>query len=245
MATENQTAIKYLSLFSGIGAFEKAMQRLGINYDLVGYCEIDKYASTAYSAIHHVPETMNIGDITMVDEKTLPDDIDFISYGFPCQDISIAGSQKGFTDDDGNKTRSGLFFDALRIIEHCQPKVAIAENVKNLVGKGMKKNFDAVLSGLDAAGYNNYYQVLNAKDYGTAQNRERVFIVSIRKDIDDGTFKFPDPVELDKVLLDYLDDDVDEKFYVPQWRVDILIPQLEEKGILDEIEREREREYNI
>lgn len=110
--------IKYLSLFSGIGAFEKAMQNLEIPYDLVGYCEIDKYASKGYSLIHHVPESKNFGDITKIDEKALPDGIDFISYGFPCQDISICGHQKGFYDKDGNKTRSGLFFDALRIITH-------------------------------------------------------------------------------------------------------------------------------
>lgn len=110
--------IKYLSLFSGIGAFEKAMQNLRIPYDLVGYCEIDKHASKSYSLIHHVPESKNFGDITKIDETKLPKDIDFISYGFPCQDISIAGNLKGFEDEEGNKTRSGLFFDALRIITH-------------------------------------------------------------------------------------------------------------------------------
>ena len=98
--------IKYLSLFSGIGAFEKAMQNLRIPYDLVGYCEIDKHASKSYSLIHHVPESKNFGDITKIDETKLPKDIDFISYGFPCQDISIAGNLKGFEDEEGNKTRS-------------------------------------------------------------------------------------------------------------------------------------------
>jgi len=110
--------IKYLSLFSGIGAFEKAMQNLKIPYELVGYCEIDKHAARSYSLIHKVPETKNFGDITKIDETKLPNDIDFISYGFPCQDISICGKQKGFQDEDGNKTRSGLFLDALRIITH-------------------------------------------------------------------------------------------------------------------------------
>lgn len=99
--------IKYLSLFSGIGAFEKALQRLQIPYELVGYCEIDKYASKAYSILHNVPESMNLGDITQVDESTLPDDIDLVTYGFPCQDISLAGLQKGLIDENGEKTRSG------------------------------------------------------------------------------------------------------------------------------------------
>lgn len=127
--------IRYLSLFSGIGAFEKALDNLGIPYELLAYCEVDKYASKAYSLLHHVPESMNLGDITKVDEKTLPTDIDLLTYGFPCQDISIAGNKRGFVNEDGTKTRSGLFFDALRIIEHCKPKVAIAENVKNGISK--------------------------------------------------------------------------------------------------------------
>lgn len=93
--------LKYLSLFSGIGAFEKALKRLNIPFELVGYCEIDRYASKAYSLLYNVPETMNFGDITQLDERTLPTDIDLITYGFPCQDISLAGHQKGFLNDDG------------------------------------------------------------------------------------------------------------------------------------------------
>lgn len=165
--------IKYLSLFSGIGAFEKALQRLHIPYKLVAYCENDKYASKAYSLLHKVPESMNLGDITKVNERELPGDIDMITYGFPCQDISLAGQQKGLFDEKGEKTRSGLFFDALRIIEHCQPKIAIAENVKNLTSKKFESQFSIVLNSLESAGYNNYWKVLNAKDYELPQNRER------------------------------------------------------------------------
>ena len=206
--------MKVLSLFSGIGAFEKALDVLKIPYELVGYCEIDKYASKSYSAIHDVPETMNLGDITKIDEKALPKDIDLITYGFPCQDISLAGKQKGLFNEDGSQTRSGLFFEALRIIEESQPRVAIAENVKNLTGKKFNAQFQIVLASLEAAGYNNYWQVLNAKDYGIPQNRERVFIVSIRKDIDTGSFKFPKPFSLELRLKDMLEDEVDEKFYL-------------------------------
>ena len=205
--------IKLLSLFSGIGAFEKALDNLGIAYELVGYCEIDKYASKSYSAIHGVSEDKNLWDVTKVDEKALPKDIDLITYGFPCQDISLAGKQKGLFNDDGTKTRSGLFFDALRIIEETKPRVAIAENVKNLVGKKFKEQFQIVLASLEAAGYNNYWQVLNAKDYGVPQNRERVFIVSIRKDIDKG-YTFPKGFPLEKRLKDVLEDTVDEKYYL-------------------------------
>ena len=108
--------MKVLSLFSGIGAFEKALDNLGVQKELVAYCEIDKYASMSYAAIHGVSESKNIGDITKVDEKKLPKDIDLITYGFPCQDISLAGKQKGLFNADGTQTRSGLFFEALRII---------------------------------------------------------------------------------------------------------------------------------
>ena len=214
--------MKVLSLFSGIGAFEKALDVLKIPYELAGYCEIDKYASKSYSVIHDVPETMNLGDITKIDEKALPKDIDLITYGFPCQDISLAGKQKGLFNEDGSQTRSGLFFEALRIIEETQPRVAIAENVKNLTGKKFNAQFQIVLASLEAAGYNNYWQVLNAKDYGIPQNRERVFIVSIRKDIDTGNFKFPEPFPLELRLKDMLEAEVDEKFYLSEATIEKL-----------------------
>lgn len=207
-------AIKLLSLFSGIGAFEKALKNLDIEYELVGYSEIDKYASKAYSLIHDESESKNLGDITKINISELPKDIDLITYGFPCQDISIAGNKQGFFNSVGEKTRSGLFFNALNIIKEVQPKVAIAENVKNLAGKRFKNEFEIVLNSLSMAGYNNYYQVLNAKDYGIPQNRERVFIVSIRKDIDNGLFEFPQSIESIKRLKDVLEDDVEEKYYL-------------------------------
>lgn len=215
--------MKVLSLFSGIGAFEKALDNLQIPYELAGFSEIDKYAVKSYCAIHGVDESMNLGDITKIDEKALPKDIDLITYGFPCQDISLAGKQKGLFHDDGSKTRSGLFFEALRIIEATKPRIAIAENVKNLTGKKFKEQFELVLKSLEEAGYNNYWKVLNAKDYGIPQNRERVFIISIRKDIDDGAFEFPEGFPLELRLKDMLDDEVDEKFYLSDKGVNGLL----------------------
>ena len=208
--------IKYLSLFSGIGASEKALDNIGVKYELVNYCEVDKYASKAYSLIHNVPESMNLGDITKVDETKLPTEIDLMTYGFPCQDISSAGLQKGLRNEDGSKTRSGLFFDAIRIMKHCKPRIAIAENVKNLTSKRMSGVFDTVLSELEDAGYNNYWQVLNAADYGMPQGRERVFIISIRKDIDDRSFHFPPVIPLTKCMGDYLDDNVPSSFLLSE-----------------------------
>lgn len=205
--------MKLLSLFSGIGAFEKALDRLKVNYELVNYCEIDKYASKAYAMLHDCDESLNLGDITKIDTSALPNDIDLITYGFPCQDISLAGKQKGF-EEDGERTRSGLFFEALRIIEDTKPRIAIAENVKNLTSKKFSEEFNIVLSSLEQAEYNNYWKILNAKDFGIPQNRERVFIVSIRKDIDNGMFKFPEGFELELRLKDMLQDEVDEKYYL-------------------------------
>lgn len=207
--------IRYLSLFSGIGAFESAFRNLEIPFELINYCEIDKYAAKSYSLIQDVSESKNLGDITKIDESKL-DEVDFITYGFPCQDISLAGHQKGLFNDDGSKTRSGLFFDALRIITHTHPKVAIAENVKNLTSNKFSEQFKIVLDSLEEAGYNNYWKVLNAADYGMPQKRERVFIVSIRKDADTGCFQFPEPYELKKCLGDFLSDDVDKSYYLSE-----------------------------
>ena len=205
--------LKLLSLFSGIGAFEKALENIDEPFEVVRYCEIDKYASKAYSLIHHLDENLNLKDVCSVKTEDLPTDIDIITYGFPCQDISIAGKQKGFTDKSGDLTRSGLFFEALRIIEETQPKIAIAENVKALVGKRFTAEFKIVLDSLNDAGYKNYWAVLNAKDYGIPQHRERVFIISIRNDIDHG-FHFPEKYELKLRLKDLLEDSVDEKYFI-------------------------------
>ena len=205
--------MKLLSLFSGIGAFEKALERKGIDFELVNYCEFDKYASKSYSLIHNVSETMNLGDITKVNIEDLePYSADLITYGFPCQDISNAGKQRGF-EHDGHLTRSGLFFYASAIIGIVKPKVAICENVKALVGKKFTKEFETVLSTLEDMGYNNYWKVLNAKDYGIPQNRERVFVVSIRNDIDK-KYTFPAPIKLELRLKDILEKEVDEKYYL-------------------------------
>lgn len=212
--------MKMLSLFSGIGAFEKALDNLGIYYKLVNYCEIDKYASKSYSMIHDVSEDKNLWDITKIDLEKLPQ-VDLVTYGFPCQDISLAGKQKGFEDEEGNLTRSGLFFYAADVIKHTRPKIAIFENVKNLTGKKFKKEFDIVLNTLDELGYNTYWKVLNSKDFGIPQNRERVFGISIRKDIDKG-FEFPQGFELGLRLKDLLEENVDEKYYLSKSMVNYI-----------------------
>lgn len=209
---ENQPSkpIRLLSLFSGIGAFEKALDRENIPYELANFCEIDKFAVKSYCAVHGVSEDKNLGDISKVASEDIPD-CDLVTYGFCCQDISVAGKQAGII---AGVTRSGLLYEALRIIEAKKPSYAICENVKNLVGKKFKPDFDKLLFMLDELGYNSYWQVLNAKDYGIPQNRERVFVISIRKDIDNGTFKFPGKFPLELRLKDMLENEVDEKFFI-------------------------------
>ncbi len=192
--------LRILSLFSGIGAFEKALSNLQVNFELVNYCEVDKYASKAYSMLHNVKECCNIGDINSVNEKLLSD-FDLMTYGFPCQSFSIAGNKLGFED----KERGNLFFESMRIAAYKQPSFMIAENVKGLLHHDKGRTFKTVLDTLEKIGYNNYYQVLNSCDYGVAQSRERIFIVSIRKDIDTKQFEFPNKQKLDKTVVDILD----------------------------------------
>ena len=206
--------MRVLSLFSGIGAFETALDEENIDWELDHYCEIDKYACMSYNQIHRTTDEDNLKDVTHIDYSKIGD-IDLVTYGFPCQDISVAGHQKGFSDEEGNLTRSGLFFNAADIIRHTKPKFAIFENVKNLTGKKFKAEFETVLSVLDELGYNTYWKVLNAKDYGIPQNRERVFGISIRKDIDHG-YEFPKPIHLYLRLKDMLEEEVDEKYYLSE-----------------------------
>ena len=200
--------MKVLSLFSGIGAFEKALTRQNIKYELLNFSEIDKNAIIAYCLIHNVSEDLNLGDVTKINTKELAD-FDLMTWGFPCTDISAAGKQKGFIDEKGNKTKSGLYYDGLKILQDKKPKYSIIENVKALTQKRFQREFKQVLDDLKIAGYNNYWKVLNAKDYGVPQNRERVFIISIRRDVDKGNFVFPESIPLKKNLQDIIESDAE------------------------------------
>lgn len=217
-------------------------------WELVNFCEFDKYATKSYCAIHNVDESKNLGDITKVDENGL-DDFNMMTWGFPCTDISLAGKQKGFIDENGEKTRSGMYYEGIRILRKKKPALSIIENVKNLTGKRFKNEFEMVLSDLDDAGYNSYWKVLNAKNYGIPQNRERVFIVSVRKDLDNGKFKFPEPFDNGLRLKDLLEDEVDEKFYISDEKVERFITNLNNKNSLlydpCQVKREgKSREYS-
>jgi len=198
--------IKVLELFGGIGACTKALERLGIDHEVVDYVEIDKYAVKSFNAIHGT--NFEPQDIK---EWNKDIDVDLIMHGSPCQDFSVAGKGAGGDKDSG--TRSSLMYETLRIVEKLKPKYVIWENVKNLLSKKHIHNFEAYQEAMERLGYKNFYKVLNAKDYGVPQNRERVFTVSIRDDIP-GDFQFPEPEPLKIRLKDVLEDNVDEKYYI-------------------------------
>ena len=186
--------MRVLELFAGIGACSKALKRIGIKIDIVDAVEIDKYAIKSFNAIHGT--NFEVQDIKEWDKDLK--DIDLITHGSPCQDFSIAGKQAG--GDLGSETRSSLMYETIRIVGKLRPKYVLWENVKNILSKKHKHNFDAYIDTMNVLGYNSYYKVLDAKDYGVPQHRERIYTVSIRKDIDTG-FVFPE-------------DEVDEKYYL-------------------------------
>ena len=200
--------LKVFEAFSGYGSQSIALRNIGVPYEVVAISEIDKYAIKAYNAIHG--STLNLGDISKIKVEDIPKH-DLFTYSFPCQDISVAGKTRGIVR---GKTRSGLLYECERIIEYCKPKYLLLENVKNLVGKKFKPQFDEWLDYLESLGYTNYWKVLNAKDYGIPQNRERVFVVSILGE--HKAYEFADKIPLDKCIADILEDEVDEKYYLSE-----------------------------
>jgi DNA (cytosine-5)-methyltransferase 1 len=245
-----------------------------IKYNLVNFCEFDKYAAQSFCAIHNVDENKNLGDITKVNEKEIAD-FNMMVGGSPCQDFSVAGKQEGakwtckdcgheynpleahYTKRDKcpkceltniEKTRSSLLAEWLRILREKKPNLAIYENVKNIVGKQFKATFDLFETELKEYGYNTYWKVLNAKDYGIPQNRERVYLIIIKKELDNGLFQFPKAFNNGLRLIDFLESVVDERYYISQDKTDKLIEQLKDKNslMLDMCQAKREgkpREY--
>ena len=224
------------------------------NWKLINFCEFDKYAIKAYCSIHNIDESLNLGDITKVDETKL-EDFNMVCGGSPCQDFSIAGKQKGsiWTCDDCKheynpltvhwskrnmcpecksnnieKTRSSLLMEFLRVVKAKKPNFGIYENVKNIVGKKFKDTtFKLFTDELGEYGYSVHWKVLNAKDYGVPQNRERVYLIFIKKELDNGMFEFPKPFDSGLRLKDVLEDEVDEKYYLDNEKTRNLIAQLD------------------
>lgn len=208
--------LKIIELFGGIGAFSKALEKLNIDFKIVDYVEIDKYAVKSFNAIHGT--NFEPQDIRNYNKKfyELPK-IDIIMHGSPCQDFSIVGKRAGACI--GGDTRSSLMFETLRIVEEIRPKIVIWENVKSVLNKKNINNFKQYETKLRQLGYWSYYKVLNSKDYGVPQNRERIYCVSIRSDIISygshiKNFIFPTPKELKRTVYDILERNVNDKYYL-------------------------------
>lgn len=225
--------IRLIELFAGVGCQAQALKNLGVEFEHYRAVEFDKYPVASYNAIHgtnFVP--MDICD-THAEGLGICDKERYqyiMTYSFPCQDLSVAG--KGGGMKRGGGTRSGLLWEVERILLECAgtgelPDILLMENVPQVHGKKNMADFTEWLEFLERRGYRNFWKDLNAKDYGVAQNRNRCFCVSI---LGDGEYTFPEPVELTKVMADYLDEVVDEKYYINNERADKLIAQLIERS---------------
>ena len=222
--------IRLIELFSGIGAQAMAMKRLGVPFEHYRSVEFDKYPVASYNAIHGTDfPPMDVTqihgeDLGIVDVETFTY---LLTYSFPCQDLSVAGKGRGMTKGSG--TRSGLLWEVERLLNECEnlPQVLLMENVPQVHGKKNIDDFNDWIAFLESKGYSNFWKDLNAKDYGVAQNRNRTFMVSILGHV---KFEFPEPIELNKVMRDYLEEEVDEKYYVTSQKALDLIQRLKEEG---------------
>lgn len=207
------------SCFSGVGMWELALKYLDIPHDHQFFIEFDKYPAASYKAIHG--DIKNYGDVTKLNGDEV-EDLDVFFYSPPCQAFSVAGKGLGAEDDRGL-----LFNDALRIIKAKKPKICIMENVKGLTSKKHSDFFKHIQGSLNRAGYTSDWKILNTKEHGVAQNRERIFIVSIRNDIYKG-FSWPEPFDNGLRLRDFLEPYVDEKYFISKEKTAKLLEQLKQ-----------------
>ena len=238
--------VRLIELFAGIGAQAKALERLNIPFEHWKAVEIDKYAIASYNAVHGTNfTTSSICDIHAKDLEIREREryCYIMTYSFPCQDLSLAGNQKGMTKGSG--TRSGLLWEVERLLDECEelPQVLLMENVPQVIGQKNIKDFQLWRSKLESLGYSNYVQLLNAKDYGIPQNRNRCFMVSL---LGDYHYSFPKKKKLELRLKDMLEDKVDEKYYLSDETIQFFIANSEKQKELgngfrfEPFERERE-----
>lgn len=244
--------IRLIELFGGIGSQAMALRDIGADFEHYKLVEFDKYAVASYNAIHGTDfKPTDICDVHAADlEITEKDKYCYLlTYSFPCQSLSVAGKMEGMSRTDwenGNSTRSGLLWEVERILKECKqeelPDVLLMENVPQVHAEANRADFDSWLNFLKSKGYWNFWKDLNAKDYGIPQNRDRCFCVSIlSKDFVD--FEFPKPIKLEKVMKDYLEDTVDEKYYINNEKAKKLIAELIESGVLPTDNRQQTTDY--
>jgi len=238
--------INYVSLCSGYGAECIAFKRLKRDYpdfdfECLAWSEIEPNACRAHDAIHPEYAGRNLGDMTTCDYSGINTPIDVLFYSTPCQSVSNAGKQKGMKKGD-DTAASALIWHTERAIQELRPRICILENVKGMVSKRNRSDFDEWCGVLESYGYSNFWQVLNAKDYGVAQNRERVFMVSILRTEDNPypTYDFPQGFPLEKCVEDYMEpaEEIDESYYISQERVTnkVLADILEQPNVRAEME---------
>lgn len=224
--------IRLIELFAGVGSQAMALKRLGVDFEHYRVVEFDRFAIASYNAIHGTDfQTTDIKKVHGSDLGICDKDkyCYIMTYSFPCQDLSVAGKQKGMTKGSG--TRSGLLWEVERLLNETEelPQVLLMENVPQVHRKKNMPDFQKWIDFLESKGYSNFWQDLNAKDYGVAQNRNRCFMVSL---LGDYAFEFPKPIPLTKVMKDYLEDSVDEKYYIKSEKAQKLIQQLLDNGTL-------------
>lgn len=217
--------IRVISVFSGYDSQCMALDRIGVEYDLVAWAEIDKYAIAAHNAVYPQYAERNVGDVSLVDWTKVEGDVDLLTYSSPCQDFSAAGLMRG--GDEGSGTRSSLLWEVKRAIEVLRPKYLLMENVKNLVSKRFFGVFSDWLKVLEEYGYANQWAVVNAKDFDVPQNRERVFVVSSRVGL--SGFGFPSKLGLHRRLKDVLEEKVEEKYYLRAEQVEAILEHCDRK----------------
>lgn len=218
--------LKVLELFSGVGSFSLALKTLGIEHEVVGYSDIRPTAVKLFSKLHDIPESDNLGDVRHVDGTNL--DADMITFGSPCQSFTRAGKLGG--GSKGSNTASAIMWEAIRIMKGTNPKWIIWENVPDAINKRHFSNFEEYMDELNDMGYNTYYELLNANDLGSAQKRKRLFAISIRKDIDTGSFKINKIEKAAKPLSDYLEKYSDDMLEVSDYIKENLILGTENGG---------------
>lgn len=211
-----------IDLFAGIGGIRLGFERaFGKDISTVFVSEWDKFANTTYKA--NFGEDIEIaGDITQIKENEIPA-FDICLAGFPCQAFSLAGQRKGFEDNYKGMSRGTLFFDVARICEYHRPKVIFCENVKGLTIHDKGRTFKVITGTLEELGYKVYYKVLNSKNFGVPQNRERIYIVAFRNDIDSSGFEFPTETDSSKTIRDILEEqEVSVKYYLSTQYIETL-----------------------
>lgn len=213
---------KSIDLFAGIGGIRKGFDKaFGDSIKTVFVSEWDKYAQKTYR-MNYMDEFDIAGDITQIDERDVPD-FDICLAGFPCQAFSLAGKRKGFDDDYKGMCRGTLFLDVVRICDYHKPKVIFCENVKGLTIHDRGRTFKIIKKAFEQIGYTVYDKVLNSKDFGVPQNRERIYIVAFRNDINSEKFKFPSPTDSDTCIRDIIEEnEVSVKYYLSTVYIETL-----------------------